>query len=151
MSGSGISWAICKSAPRSRQITTPATHHSVFTGRMPFLPPNQQRQSTGPVTIGFYICVSKIIEWFWPVIHIFSYSVLPWPCHVKLEGEGRWSEFTVTLGKSSNKETFFLLWQSQDENLFCFLLLLFIHDYTFTLVAELILVAFCAIIVFVTV
>jgi len=22
------------------------THHSVFTGRMPFLPPNQQRQST---------------------------------------------------------------------------------------------------------
>ena len=30
MSGSGISWAICKSAPRSRQITTPATHRSVF-------------------------------------------------------------------------------------------------------------------------
>jgi len=46
VSGSGISWAICKSAPRSRQITRPAPHHSVFTGRMPFLPPNQQRQST---------------------------------------------------------------------------------------------------------
>ena len=46
VSGSGVSWAICKSAPRSRQITTPAPHHSVFTGRMPFLPPNQQRQST---------------------------------------------------------------------------------------------------------
>ena len=30
VSGSGISWAICKSAPRSRQITTPAPHHSVF-------------------------------------------------------------------------------------------------------------------------
>ena len=30
MSGSGISWATCKSAPRSRQITTPAPHHSVF-------------------------------------------------------------------------------------------------------------------------
>ena len=30
MSSSGISWPICKSAPRSRQITTPATHHSVF-------------------------------------------------------------------------------------------------------------------------
>ena len=30
MSDSGISWAICKSAPHSRQITTPATHHSVF-------------------------------------------------------------------------------------------------------------------------
>ena len=46
VSGSGISWAICKSAPCSRQITTPAPHHSVFTGRVPFLPPNQQRQST---------------------------------------------------------------------------------------------------------
>jgi len=30
VSGSGISWAICKSAPRSRQITTPAPHHLVF-------------------------------------------------------------------------------------------------------------------------
>jgi len=30
VSGSGISWATCKSAPRSRQITTPAPHHSVF-------------------------------------------------------------------------------------------------------------------------
>jgi len=46
VSGSGISWDICKSAPRSRQITMPAPHHSVFTGRMPFLSPNQQRQST---------------------------------------------------------------------------------------------------------
>ena len=45
VSGSGISWAACKSAHRSRQITMPAHHHSVFTGRMPFLPPNQQRQS----------------------------------------------------------------------------------------------------------
>ena len=28
--GSGISWAVCKSASRFRQITTPAPHHSVF-------------------------------------------------------------------------------------------------------------------------
>ena len=46
VSGNDISWAICKSASRSRQTTTPAPDHSVFTGRMPFLPPNQQRQST---------------------------------------------------------------------------------------------------------
>jgi len=26
--------------------TTPASHHSVFTGQKPFLPPNQQCQST---------------------------------------------------------------------------------------------------------
>jgi len=30
VSGSGISWAVCKSVPRFRQITTPAPHHSVF-------------------------------------------------------------------------------------------------------------------------
>ena len=30
VSSSGISWAICKSAPRSRQITTPAPHRWVF-------------------------------------------------------------------------------------------------------------------------
>ena len=30
VSGSGIRWAICKSAHRYRQITTPAPHHSVF-------------------------------------------------------------------------------------------------------------------------
>ena len=45
MSGSSISWAVCKSAPSSRQ---PCQHPitQFFTGRMPFLPPNQQRQST---------------------------------------------------------------------------------------------------------
>ena len=58
MSGSGISWAICKSVPRSRQITMPVPHHSVFfTGRMPFLPPNQQRQSTEGINI------YKTTEW----------------------------------------------------------------------------------------
>jgi len=30
VSGSGISWAICKSAARLRQITMPASQHSVF-------------------------------------------------------------------------------------------------------------------------
>jgi len=30
VSGSGISWGICKSAPCSRPITMPATHHSDF-------------------------------------------------------------------------------------------------------------------------
>jgi len=30
VNGIGISWAICKSAPCSRQMTTPAPHHSVF-------------------------------------------------------------------------------------------------------------------------
>jgi len=30
VSGSGVSWAICKSTPQARQITTPAPYHSVF-------------------------------------------------------------------------------------------------------------------------
>ena len=30
VSGSGISWAICKSAPRPRQITMPTSHYSAF-------------------------------------------------------------------------------------------------------------------------
>ena len=35
-----------QSAPWPRHITTPASHHSVFTGWMPFLSPNQECQST---------------------------------------------------------------------------------------------------------
>ena len=46
MSGSGISWDICKSAPHSRQIPRQHPTAQFFTGRMPFLPPNQQHQST---------------------------------------------------------------------------------------------------------
>jgi len=44
---SGISWTICKqSAPRSRQITTPTPCHSISTGWILSLTPNQQGQST---------------------------------------------------------------------------------------------------------
>jgi len=56
VTGSGISWAVCKSAPRTRQITTPVPHHSTFfTGRMPFLPPNQH-QSTESIV---HLCTSE--------------------------------------------------------------------------------------------
>jgi len=44
VSDSGISRAICKSEPCRRQIILPAPHHPVFTGRMPFLLPNQQHK-----------------------------------------------------------------------------------------------------------
>jgi len=46
VSGSGISWAIYKFSPGSRQITTPAPTTQFFAGQMLFLPPNQQCQST---------------------------------------------------------------------------------------------------------
>ena len=45
MSGSGISWAMCKSAPRSRHITMPTPHHSVFY-RLDALPATQLCQCT---------------------------------------------------------------------------------------------------------
>jgi len=35
-----------QSTPRSRQITTPTPHHSIFTGWVLFLTPNQRRQIT---------------------------------------------------------------------------------------------------------
>jgi len=45
VSGSGISWDICKSAPHSRQSHQHPTTQ-FFTGRMLFLLPNQRHQST---------------------------------------------------------------------------------------------------------
>jgi len=45
VSGSGISWAIHKSAPWPRHNHA-STQPLIFTGQMPFLPPNQQHQST---------------------------------------------------------------------------------------------------------
>ena len=50
VSGSGICWAICKSAPHPRQ---PHQHPTAqfFTGWMPFLPPNQQRHSTSALKL----------------------------------------------------------------------------------------------------
>ena len=50
---SGNSWTVCKqSAPRSRQKTTPTPHHSISTGRMLSLTPNQQCQSTEGIAVG---------------------------------------------------------------------------------------------------
>jgi len=46
VSGSGISWVICPSAPCPRHITTPASHHSVFYRPDALPAANQQHQST---------------------------------------------------------------------------------------------------------
>ena len=55
VSGNGISWAICKSAPHFRQHPTT----QFFTGRMPFLPPNQQHQSTEGISIISIITIHR--------------------------------------------------------------------------------------------
>ena len=83
MSDSGISWATFKSAPCSRQITTPAPHRSVFTGRMPFVLPNLQCKSTESVVAKqehnlncFLIWVyDSCAQWFsqqtWALLNLF--------------------------------------------------------------------------------
>ena len=70
LSGGGISWAIlCKSTPPSRQITMPAPHLSVFTGRMPFLPPNQRRQSTESYVVNISLLTMSLTA------HLGNFSV----------------------------------------------------------------------------
>jgi len=70
VSSSGISWATRKSAPHPRQITTPATHHSVLTDQMPFLLPNQQRESFTVkilLVMGFVLSFFKVLDMSWPI------------------------------------------------------------------------------------
>ena len=57
VSGSGISWAICKSAPCPRQITMPAPHHLVFLqNRCPSCrPTNSIRALKDASTEGSYV------------------------------------------------------------------------------------------------
>jgi len=56
VSGSGINWAICVCTSLQTDNHASAPPLSFFTGRMPFLPPNQQRQSTeGSVMLKYYL------------------------------------------------------------------------------------------------
>ena len=54
VSGGGINWAICKSAPRSRQITTPAPHRSDFyrPDALSAAQPTASKQSQSSITWG---------------------------------------------------------------------------------------------------
>ena len=65
VSSSGINWAICKSAPRLRQITMPAPHHSVCyrSDALPAAQPTASKHlrqlSLTPVNPGwFYLSVT---------------------------------------------------------------------------------------------
>ena len=72
VSGSGISWAICKSVPRSRQITTPAPNHSVFLqARCPSCrPTNSVKALKAEVALSlnhYYLHIGWILcSNFWP-------------------------------------------------------------------------------------
>ena len=68
VSGSGISWTICKSAPRSRQITTQAPHHSVLQAGCPSCRPTNSVKPRKASTLRGKIN-SKVIER--PGVHAF--------------------------------------------------------------------------------
>jgi len=76
MSGSGISWAICKSAPRIRQITTSAPHYSVFywPDALPAAQPTVSKHWRQKETQNYYL--QTIIR---PQLHTSLPSVL-WHC-----------------------------------------------------------------------
>jgi len=49
-------------APRCSEITMPVPHYSIFTGRLPFMPLNQQSQSTeGLIHLRDYLSVRRLI------------------------------------------------------------------------------------------
>ena len=64
MSGSGISWAICKPARRSREITTPAPHYSSVNYRPDALPTTQPTASKHwrQASVGFATCYTTVIN-----------------------------------------------------------------------------------------
>jgi len=61
VSGSGICWDICKSAPQNPRQAHQHPTTQFFTGRMPFLPPNQQRQSTEGKGFHYHNCRNLLI------------------------------------------------------------------------------------------
>ena len=103
VSGSGISWTICKSAPRSRQITMPAPHHSVFLqARCPCCCPTNSVKalkattsyitlSTNAVGINGSLCLcidsqKKLVTWLRILLRntwLIEYYYQPWSYVVK--------------------------------------------------------------------
>jgi len=62
VSGSGICWAICKSAPCSRPITTPAPHHSGLY-RLDALPATQPTASNKSNCIPYQMFTVISVPW----------------------------------------------------------------------------------------
>ena len=58
-----------QSAPRSGQITTPTPHQPVFTCRLLFLAPNQQRQSTEGMKL-HYLNIVNLVSILFYLFHI---------------------------------------------------------------------------------
>jgi len=81
VSGSGISWAICKSAPRPREITMPALHHPVFTGRCPSCRPTNSVKALKARTI-----TTTTVLW----LSGFRAGLLEWASTKKVKPKPTW-------------------------------------------------------------
>jgi len=104
VSGSSISWTICKSAPRSRQTTTPAPHHSVFyrPDALPAAQPTASkhwRQSNVPLLLFHSHCIHIWIFYpltktiFYPIPQVLAVGKIEWQnchswCQERAPGEG---------------------------------------------------------------
>ena len=122
MSGSVICWAICKSAPHPRQPRQ-HPHHSVFTGRMPFLPPNQQRQRTE----GNWHASVKCLNCLWKdVQNLICYS---WIFNAQLHIHLSLAQISATVAKIKNFFLWdcFLLAHPVYQQLFPFISMLLVH------------------------
>ena len=100
VSGSGISWNICKSAPRSRQITMPAPHHSAFyrPDALPAAQPTASKHWRHKMSKMYAIKV----EILWPSTsaeHTYHTTISP---HIHMEKSrgwpGRWCHSRVAVG-----------------------------------------------------
>jgi len=80
VSGSGISWAICKSAPCPQTHNASIPPLSFFTSQMPFLPLNQQRQSTEGMAILQSSALPSAVP-HWSLLAQPSQFILVWDRH----------------------------------------------------------------------
>ena len=82
VSGSGISGAVCKSAPRSRQITMPAPHHSVFLqAGCPSCRPTNSVKALKAIGCVGHTAVIKISACNWLSPGLLGNSCQPLVCH----------------------------------------------------------------------
>ena len=108
---------VCKLyTPRSRQITMPVPPQWVFKGQIPFLPPNQQHQSTEGLCMK--CCNYALIEYLGLQGRLKWEVVVPWTRTTKepsVDPTSRWSEYKCTVySKHYNMQLnlhCFLLWK----------------------------------------
>jgi len=105
VSGSGISWAICNSAPRSRQITMPAPHRSVFYRPDALPAANQQRQSTEGTRLYIKVnCIHNDGTW-----HLLKTCCTPAVTAICMNNEMNSSTLTLTLDDDRSLPLLFAL------------------------------------------